>query len=724
MERYTNFTRILATGAPAPNATITVYNSGTPTLASIYSDDGVTPQSNPFTSSSVGLFYFYAANGLYDVQVSGAGITTYTIGAILLDDSITPPPSTDVILPTSTWASLPAAGNQGTLYELTDRSRGIVMDTGTQWVPQNSQIFNVQDFGAKGDGVTDDTAAIQAAIDAMYRVVTTGGVTGVLFFPKGRYLSGTLTVVNYSAGIIIQGSGKDGTWFKLKNNTNAPLWDIGGPTTADLCTWVTMRDMSIDGNASNQAVAVPVVRVRKVDRGEFMRIYVVNSKSHGFQFTSVSDSWCLDLESYGNTGSGFYVDACSTFFMYNCSTKQNTRYHTEVVFLNTGMTNPSTTDKRNCSVYVLGGSSEDDALGCVLNTTAWNTQVAQLRLAPPATSTVAIEIAGTAEFCTIWGNRSQLSRNDTASTTGGANPVPYFVLKLGSQTANCQYWGNPLYHNGYDGATDFNYREQILDQGANYCMEREYFQPRMTNAWFGSGFFGTIPTTVTNVCLRSRALSAAPWTATAGVSVTGTGAHGNPFGAGTANLLDYAGAANTLGAVYQDIAVTINAGERWCFSVYLLCPSWNSSKSTDFQIRVTDNTSGALLSCTDVRANANWERYGTSFIAQGSYTNVRVGIYKINGTGSQSTIAATMAQFSLGDLYTPFIETAASTVAMSAGCGMSRATIATELAFTSTYPTATTVGAAGGASALPATPTGYLWIYINGTGYKVPYYAG
>ena len=37
--------------------------------------------------------------------------------------------------------------------------------------------------------------------------------------------------------------------------------------------------------------------------------------------------------------------------------------------------------------------------------------------------------------------------------------------------------------------------------------------------------------------------------------------------------------------------------------------------------------------------------------------------------------------------------------------------------------TATTVGAAGGASALPATPTGYLKIDIGGTEYKVPYYA-
>lgn len=35
----------------------------------------------------------------------------------------------------------------------------------------------------------------------------------------------------------------------------------------------------------------------------------------------------------------------------------------------------------------------------------------------------------------------------------------------------------------------------------------------------------------------------------------------------------------------------------------------------------------------------------------------------------------------------------------------------------------TTVGAAGGASALPATPTGYITININGTDRKIPYYA-
>lgn len=37
--------------------------------------------------------------------------------------------------------------------------------------------------------------------------------------------------------------------------------------------------------------------------------------------------------------------------------------------------------------------------------------------------------------------------------------------------------------------------------------------------------------------------------------------------------------------------------------------------------------------------------------------------------------------------------------------------------------TSATVGAAGGAAALPATPTGYLTVNIGGTAYKIPYYA-
>ena len=50
---------------------------------------------------------------------------------------------------------------------------------------RGDRLFNVRDFGAKGDGTAKDTAAIQAAIDA-----AAGG--GEVLLPAGVYLSGSL----------------------------------------------------------------------------------------------------------------------------------------------------------------------------------------------------------------------------------------------------------------------------------------------------------------------------------------------------------------------------------------------------------------------------------------------------------------------------------------------------------------------------------------------------
>lgn len=46
-------------------------------------------------------------------------------------------------------------------------------------------MFNVKDFGAVGDGATDDAVAVQAAIDA---AAEAGG--GTVWFPPGEYALG------------------------------------------------------------------------------------------------------------------------------------------------------------------------------------------------------------------------------------------------------------------------------------------------------------------------------------------------------------------------------------------------------------------------------------------------------------------------------------------------------------------------------------------------------
>lgn len=69
--------------------------------------------------------------------------------------------------------------------------------------------FDVRRYGAKGDGVTDDTAAINRAIDAL-----TAAGRGVLFFPAGKYNTSGGHTLSVPCQIVGQGQGyfhDDGT---------------------------------------------------------------------------------------------------------------------------------------------------------------------------------------------------------------------------------------------------------------------------------------------------------------------------------------------------------------------------------------------------------------------------------------------------------------------------------------------------------------------------------
>ena len=144
MQRYVNFiastTATNSTLRVLDAATCTVYVSGTTTLATLYSDNGVSPLANPFLSSSTGQVSFYAANGLYDLVVAKTGYETVAISAIELDDLLASSGSNSVgYLPAGTGA-------------VARTVQGKLRDT-----------VSVADFGAVGNGVADDTAAVLAA---------------------------------------------------------------------------------------------------------------------------------------------------------------------------------------------------------------------------------------------------------------------------------------------------------------------------------------------------------------------------------------------------------------------------------------------------------------------------------------------------------------------------------------------------------------------------------
>jgi hypothetical protein len=70
MEHYTDVLRDNK-GLAIKDATVHVYNAGTLTYATLYSDNGITVKANPFTTShgtnDPGAYDFYAANGAYDI---------------------------------------------------------------------------------------------------------------------------------------------------------------------------------------------------------------------------------------------------------------------------------------------------------------------------------------------------------------------------------------------------------------------------------------------------------------------------------------------------------------------------------------------------------------------------------------------------------------------------------------------------------------------------------
>lgn len=107
------------------------------------------------------------------------------------------------------------------------------------------EMTSVLDFGAQGDGVTDDTTAIQAAINAV-----NGAGGGILFFPIGTYIcSSTLSMLQT---VTLQGAGK--AVSMLKWNTTGDGVAFVGTVNVQTLANTAVRDLAlVCTNVSNTA---------------------------------------------------------------------------------------------------------------------------------------------------------------------------------------------------------------------------------------------------------------------------------------------------------------------------------------------------------------------------------------------------------------------------------------------------------------------------------------
>ncbi|WP_335944278.1 putative Ig domain-containing protein [Pseudomonas sp. G166] len=112
-------------------------------------------------------------------------------------------------------------------------------------------IFNVQDFGAKGDGITDDTAAIQSAIDA---AAAAGG--GQVYMPTGTYIvsageepsDGCLML---KSNVYLYGDGMGETTVKVADGSDTKITGVIRSAYGEETHDFGVSNLTIDGNRDN-----------------------------------------------------------------------------------------------------------------------------------------------------------------------------------------------------------------------------------------------------------------------------------------------------------------------------------------------------------------------------------------------------------------------------------------------------------------------------------------
>lgn len=143
----------------------------------------------------------------------------------------------------------------------------------SQSLVPSGRIINVQDFGARGDARTDDTAAIQTAIDSV-----TGSGGGTVRFPAGTYLvsrsESSAVAVSLRSGVLLKGAGHNSV-LKLREGSGGHLVNI---TRAKNCG---MRNLILDGNRDQQPSTGHGLRSGGVDGLSLENIIVRNAFHYG-----------------------------------------------------------------------------------------------------------------------------------------------------------------------------------------------------------------------------------------------------------------------------------------------------------------------------------------------------------------------------------------------------------------------------------------------------------
>jgi hypothetical protein len=236
------------TGAVVPSGKARFYLPGTLTPTTIYSDDVCTAAiTQPLTLNAGGQYISaYALEATRMIVKDSTETTTYYDGLVNVNRH-------DAVYVTHTSWNGGAETTLESLLGLMATNLGAegkyLESAGATAIGYSTflgqLLVSVTNFGAVGDGTTDDTAAVQAASD---RVEARGG--GIVFFPKGTYRINSAITID-TAGVSWVGAGRGVAIIKnFGTTTNALTVNVSGDCK------ITLRDFSITANTTSSGAGI------------------------------------------------------------------------------------------------------------------------------------------------------------------------------------------------------------------------------------------------------------------------------------------------------------------------------------------------------------------------------------------------------------------------------------------------------------------------------------